>query len=55
MPEASIVITAQDRSSDSIRKMAQQTRACDKDAEGLGERCLFRGWDLGAGGGSDTE
>ena len=55
MPEASIVITAQDRYSESIRKMAQQTRAFDKDVEGLEERCLSRRWDLGAGGGSDTE
>ena len=55
MPEASIVITARDRYSDSIRKMARQTRAFDKDAEGLEERCLSRRWDLGAGGGSDTE
>ena len=55
MPEASIVITARDRYSDSIRKTARQTRAFGKDAEGLEERCLSRGWDLGAGGGSDTE
>ena len=38
MPEASIVITAQDRYSDSIRKMAQQTRAFDKDVEALEEQ-----------------